>query len=225
MINKLTDIDQWHLERRGKFTSSENYKLLGMGKRGEFFTQTALSYIEKKAVEITTNIWERPELEEAKSILHGRVFEFNAFEWYIRETKNYSLTYLGEANPLFIDYEPLKGDSGGSPDAINITDSNSVDVGLEIKCPKDPIIHFRRLQWKDQWDIKENYPLLYTQAQHLLMCTGASEWHTISFDDRQKNYKNKGKIIVVYSDKKFQDELDIRLRMAIKERNKMIEGW
>lgn len=223
MNKPCTSIDEWINLRLGKFTSSEVYKLLGNNNKGLPLGAEAFTYIKQKAVERVTNLWERPELEEVKSLLWGKVHEQPAFEWYINTTKNYSMQYLGTETPLFLEYELLPNDSGGSPDGVNITPSFSVDMGLESKCPKNPVYHFDRLTWKDQWDLKENYLSCYTQIQHLLMITSAPEWHFLSFDDRQKQYKNKGKIIEVKPDKKFQDNLEIRIRMAIKERDRLIQ--
>lgn len=220
MINKFKDKDEWFLARRGKFTSSGVY-LLGVDYKG--LTKGAISYIKEKAVEKTTNMWERPELEEVKSLLWGNVHELPAYDWYVSNTRNKEMLYFGTDNPIFLDYEHLIDDSGGSPDGIVINKNYKVDVGLEVKCPKNPIYHFDRLLWKDQWDLKQNYIQCYTQIQHLLMITGAYEWHFLSFDERQKNVKNKGKIIVVKPDKKFQDNLDILLKLAIKERDKLIK--
>jgi len=215
--------DDWFLQRYGKFTSSEIYKLLKDDKVGQVFGAGAWTYIEQKAVERTTHLAERPELEEVKSLLWGKVYEYPAYAAYVEATKNHTMTYLGTETPLFLEYEPLAKDCGGSPDIINITVSNSIDLGAEIKCPKNPIFHFRRLVWKNQWDILQHYPLVYAQMQHLLMITGAVEWHFISYDDRQLLKKNKIKIIEVKPDKKFQDNLDLRIRMAIKERDKLIQ--
>lgn len=218
-------IDSWHLKRRGKFTASEDYKLLVPGKKGEMFGDGAMTYIEDKAIEMTTRMWERPELEEAKSILHGKAHEYPAYQEYVRVTRNTDMVYFGEANPVFYPYEPLAEEAGGSPDSgiINIVDGyGKIEMGAEIKCPKNPKNHFQRLRWRDQWDIKSNYILCYTQIQKLMMCTGALEWHFVSYDDRQLFRPKKIKIIEVKPDKKFQDNLEIRLRQAIKEKYRLI---
>jgi hypothetical protein len=122
--------DQWHLARWGKFTASECYKLLG--KDG------GSSYIEQKAIEMTTEMQEKPELEEVKSLLWGKVYEYPAYEAYVTHTKNYSMTYMGSEHPIFLDYELLTGESGGTPDVGNINDDFKMDYGCEIKCPKQP---------------------------------------------------------------------------------------
>jgi hypothetical protein len=54
------------------------------------------------------------------------------------------------------------------------TDTVKVDFGAEIKCPKNPLNHFERLKWKDQWDIQQHYPQAYIQIQNLMMITGAT---------------------------------------------------
>lgn len=221
-IGEIDKIDQWHLDRFHRFTSSENYKLLSGAKPNELWGSGARTYIEQKAVNATTRMQERPEMEEVKSLLWGKAHEYPAFEAYMQATRNYSMTYMGTENPLFLVYEPMADESGGTPDAVNITASNKIDIGLEIKCPKNSIEHFRRLKWKDQFDIKANYPLVYCQIQHLLMITGASEWHFSSFDDRQIFKSKKSKIITVFPDKKFQDNLHIRLEMAVKEKYRLI---
>lgn len=218
-------IDQWHMERWGKFTASECYKLLTPGTKGEMFGTGATTYIEQKALEMTTSMWERPELEEAKSILHGKAHEYPAYAEYISQTRNTSVKYLGEDNPIFLTYPLLPDECGGSPDSASITDSGNIDMGVEFKCPKNPLFHFRRLKWKDQWDLKNGYPLCYAQIQKLIMITSAPEWHFVSYDDRQRVKAKKIKIIPVFPDKNFQNVLEIRLRQAIKEKYRLISEY
>jgi hypothetical protein len=171
---------------------------------------------------MTTVMQERPELDEAKSILHGRAHEFPGFVSYRETTKNYSITYLGDENPMFYPYRPLAEESGGTPDCANITSSGLIDMGAEIKCPKNPINHFRRLKWTSQWDVRENYIQCYTQCQFLMMCTGAKQWDFVSYDDRQLVKSKKIKIIEIKPDKNFQNNLEIRIRQAIKEKYRII---
>lgn len=222
MISSIDKVDQWHLARWHRLTSSENYKLLTPAKPNELWSTGAMTYIEQKAVNTITRMEERPEMDEVKSLLWGKAHEYPAYEAYINETKNYSMTYMGTEDPIFLEYEPMADESGGTPDVANITSSNKIDVGAEIKCSKNSVEHFRRLSWTSQWDIKENYKLVYTQMQHLLMITGAFEWHFVSFDDRQLYKKNKTKIIAVKPDQKFMDNLHVKLEMAVKEKYKLL---
>jgi hypothetical protein len=222
----IDSVDQWYQERWSRFTASENYKLLISGKKGEVFGEAATTYIKQKAFEMVSVMWERPELEEVKSLLHGRVHEEPAFQRYIRTTKNYDMQYCGSDKPIFLEYEPLKRDCGGSPDAVHISEGNDtfkVDFGAEIKCPKNPINHFDRLKWKNQWDIQQYYPQAYVQIQNLMLITGAPSWDFVSYDERMKDKNLQIKIITVYTDKRTQDNLHFRLLRAIEERKKILQ--
>ncbi len=222
MFNEIKDsVDKWYSERWSKFTASENYKLLTNNAKGEVFGDGAWTYIKQKALEMATVYWERPELEEVKSLLHGKMYEYPAFERYINTTRNTEMVYLGSENPLFIEYEALKGNSGGSPDSI----TKQIDFGAEIKCPKNPMYHFDRLKWKDQWDISQNYKQAYVQIQNLMMITGAPEWDFVSFDERMRSKAMQIKIITVKPDKRLQDNLHLRLIKGIQERNKILEEY
>jgi hypothetical protein len=215
-------LDQWHLARWSKFTASENYKLL-VSNGSSMFGAGAMTYIKTKAMEMSTRMWERPELEEVKSLLHGKMYEYPAYKALVQATGLTSLRYLGTENPLFLEYEPLKKESGGSPDVISLTKSAAVEIVAEIKCPKNPMYHFERLKWKTQWDVKEGYLSCYSQIQNLMMIANAGLGYFVSFDERQINPAKKIKIIEVLPEKKFQDNLDIRLRMAVKEKYRIYD--
>lgn len=216
-------VDEWFLKRWARFTASEDYKLMVPGK-GEMFGTGAWTYIKQKALEMTTNMQERPELEEAKAILHGRSQQYAAHEAYTHHTKNYDLTYFGDDDPIFYPYLPLAEEAGGSPDSAVVTLQGSITMGAEFKNPKNPINHFDRLDWKDQFDVRENYPLAYTQCTKLMMCTGADQWDFVSYDDRQIVKSKRIKVIPIYlkKDKNFQNNLEVRLRCAIKEKYRII---
>jgi hypothetical protein len=218
------DLDQWHLQRWSKFTASENYKLLPSGGTA-MFSGGAYTYIKQKVLQMTTNMWERPEMDEVESLLHGKVHEYPAYKATVAATGYTGLIYLGEETKLFLDYEPLKGEVGGSPDSISLKEDATVGIVAEIKCPKNPMYHFDRLKWKDQWDVKEKYAQAYCQIQNLLMITNAELGLFISYDDRQKRVDKKCKIIDILPDKKFQDNLEIRLRMAIKEKYRIYDEY
>jgi hypothetical protein len=216
------DIDKWFEVRWAKLTASEDYKLFAPVKPNEKWGAGAITYIEQKAIEAVSVMWERPELEEVKSLLHGKVHEFPAFEDYVKQTRNTSMTYLGSDNPIFIEHEKFKEESGGTPDVVNILKDGSIDMGVEIKCPRNPLYHFRRLKWKDQYDLKSGYFSCYVQIQKLMLMTGAKEWHFASFDDRQRYQSKKTKIIQVFPDTNLQNALEIKIEMAIREKYKLI---
>src|SRR6478752_2263083 len=86
--------DEWYRKRWARFSASEMYKLLVSGAGQNMFGTGAWTYIKQKAVETTTKMWERPELDEAKSILHGRAHEFPGFLEYVNVTRNSDVMYL-----------------------------------------------------------------------------------------------------------------------------------
>lgn len=224
----MDNIDAWLSKRRGKFTASEAFKLLSPSKGDQLFGSGAWTYIKQKAIEMTTKLWERPELEEVESLLHGRAHEYPAYEAYIRATGHTDLVYMGDENPIFCPHPVLVDEFGGTPDCADINVVNGegkISFGIEIKCPKNPGVHFERLKWKDQFDLKEKYILVYTQIQSLMMCTGAPLWHFVSWDDRQILKAAKMKIIEVKPDKAFQTTLEIRIKQAIREKYRLISEY
>lgn len=223
-IQPSADLDQWHLQRWSKFTASENFKLLPTGAT-TMFSPGAYTYIKDKVLQMTTNMWQRPELDEVEALLHGKVHEYPAYKAMVSATGYTNLIYLGEERPLFLEYEALKGESGGSPDSISLTEDATVDMVAEIKCPKNSMNHFNRLVWKTQWDVKEKYIQAYTQIQNLMLISGARLGLFVSYDDRQKRVDKKYKIIDIMPDKKFQDNLDVRLRMAVKEKYRIYDEY
>lgn len=219
MIDKMDKVDKWHLERHSRFTSSENWKLLATGSDGKGFSVGGWTYIRQKALETVTVLWERPELEFVKSFLHGKIYEEPAFNRYVSETKNYNVKYFGSENPVFLAFNDF---SGGSPDALMGT-AKEIHLVPEIKCPKNSSVHMENLELKTQWDLKEKRIALYTQIQDLMRISGAPLGHSISYDERFRNPKLQIKIIEVLPDKKFQDNLEIRIAMAQKEKLKIID--
>lgn len=210
--------DKWHSDRYAKMTASVIYKLLPTGKDGKGFSAGGMTYIEEKAIESETDFYEAPEMEFVESLLYGNAYELPAFNHYVKVSRNYNMRYFGTENPLYLDYNEY---SGGSPDALQGSGEN-VDWVTEIKCPKNKANHYKYLKLKDQWDLREKRIEYYTQIQFLLMITKAKGAHFVSYDERWKNPNLKMKILDVMPDQKFQDNLEIRLKMAQKERLKLV---
>lgn len=219
MIDRMDVKDRWFLQRHGKFTASEIGKLLSKGAGTKMFGTGALTYIKQKAIEKMTVLWERPEVDEVKSLLHGKAHEYPAYEAYRIASGNYSMRYFGTEEPVFLE---LDQDSGGSPDGL-MGEGVKIYCGLELKCPKNSHIHWDYLKMKGQWDLKEYNADYYAQIQFLMKISNAEQWDFSSFDDRFIDPKKKTKIIKILPDKKFIDNLEIRIQMAVKMRNEMIE--
>lgn len=219
MIDQLDQRDRWHLQRHAMLTSSENYKLLPKGKDGTGFSQTGLTYITNKVIESMTVLYERPELDQVESLMHGKAYEEASFHRYVKESKNSSMRYFGSDNPVFIKHNEY---CGGSPDAC-MGDGEIVKWGAEMKNPKNPANHFLYMGFKTQWDLKEKRIEYYTQIQDLLLITEAEGWHFVSYDERFKNPKLQIKILEVMPDMKFQNNLEIRKSLAQKKKLEIIE--
>jgi hypothetical protein len=135
------------------------------------------------------------------------------------------MTYLGDESPTFIPCKKIIGESGGTPDVANIVlngDDATIDAGCELKNPINPAYHFRRLTWRTMWDVKEGYPSCYAQIQDLLRLTGASTWDFVSHDVRQLSRAKQILIIEVKPDRKFIDNLELRIELAVKEKYKIL---
>lgn len=217
MINGIDSKDEWLLQRWGKFTASMIYKILKKGVDGTGFSAGAMTYIEERAIESMTELYEAPEMEFVEPLMHGKHFEEAAFNRYVHDTKNYGMEHFGSENPLFMPYNEY---SGGSPDGKL---SEPVKWIWEGKCPKNPKNHLMYLKMKDQWDLKEKRIEYYSQIQFLIMIFKADGAHFSSYDERWKEEKLQNKIIEVLPDKKFQDNLEIRLHLAQKERLNIID--
>lgn len=221
MINQLDKVDGWYLQRYSKFTASEIHKLIGKGKDGTGFSVGGMTYIETKAIEEMTVMYERPELEFVESLMHGKAYEEPAFRAYVKVSRNTSMKHFGSDNPVYLPYNDY---SGGSPDGL-MGEVANIKCGLEIKCPKNPANHFKYLKMSSQWDLKEIRPEYYAQIQFLLMITQAEGFHFVSYDERFINPSKKIHIIDVLPDTKFQDNLELRIASAQKEKIKILEKY
>ncbi len=221
MLSSLDKKDLWHLSRHAMFTASQNFRLLDTGPGGKGFGKSALTYIEEKAIESMTDLHEQPKLEYVEALLHGHAHEAPAFFYYVERTGNNIMEYHGSENPIYIPYNKV---SGGSPDGVARSEGK-IFWGLELKCPATPKNHFKNLKMNTQWDLKQAKIHDYTQCQMLIMCTGANGWHWMSYDDRFKDPNLKGKIIEVLPDQNFMANLDIKIKLAEKERKRIVEMY
>lgn len=210
-------VDNWLIKRHGMFTASKIDLLWASGAAGRLFSPGGAGYIKKKAVEGLTTLFEKPEMEQVKSLLHGKVYEEPAINHYCRTSRNWDINYYGTLEPVFLLYN---NDSGGSPDA----QSGNKELLVEIKCPYNSEIHFDHLDFKDQFDLKEYNFNNYAQVQFLMMITGAKDAHWVSYDERFMDPSLKMKIVEIKPDIKFQNNLAVRIEMAIKEKYKIINN-
>jgi hypothetical protein len=60
--------------------------------------------------------------------------------------------------------------------------------------------------------------------QNLILITGAMGCDFVSYDERQLSHAKKIKIIEVKPDRKFIDNLELRIRLAVKEKYKILSA-
>lgn len=220
MINQTDPKGRWFLERHGKFTASLIHKIIPNGATS-MFTPTGWNYIQERAIESMTYMYEAPELEFVEALMHGKAYEENAYNQYIKVTKNYSMRHLGGENPLYLAYNEY---SGGSPDGI-MGEGENIEWLLEVKCPKNSKNHFKYMQFKTQWDLLEQRVEYYAQIQFLLMITKAKGAHFVSYDERFRDENKRLKVLDVFPDKKFADKLKVKLQTAQAEKLKIIAAF
>jgi len=199
---------EWLLERTGKFTASEFYKLVTYPKKTEL-SKGAITYITEKAVELLTVFsgdgfvsWD---------MRWGIDNELGAIKEFERAT-GIKITHTG-VNQEFI---TIGNNIGGTPDGLINTDS-----GAEIKCPKSTT-HFTYLEIHTQEDLKRVCADYYWQIQGLLFITGRKSWYFISYDPRYKNEKQRLHFIKVKPKLADQVFLYGRLEMAISYRDYLL---
>lgn len=224
--------DEWDEIRRGRFTSSEWYKLMECGKRP--MTEAELKARPKTGKGSKTTLVPDPTKMGDKGIKYIR-----AKVWETLTGKNlpqayaYPLVYGKETEPIAAEYyaqkynvEPVTvgfqvfGDyAGGSPDRL-IGD----DEGLEIKCPSsDEQIDY--LMLNDHYDLKRNYPEYYWQCVSLMLFTDRKTWHFCTFDPRMADEKHKMTRITMEWDK-VEEDIDavlLALQGAVKAKLELIQ--
>lgn len=189
---------EWYEERRGKFTSSQASKLLGIKGIGE----TGRTYAFELAVDIVEGI------DEAKQSIsydmqHGIDTEPYGFEQF---RQNKSLEFLEVHKCGFF---TLNKDVGGSPDGIV-----SNNMLLEIKCPKD----LKLFRLVCDGIIDKEY---LDQMQHQ-MWTTATE-HVYHFNYIIHKGEPKWHEILVHRDEKTIDLLKVRTKDGIEVRDEYVE--
>lgn len=214
-------------EWRGKFNASHVYQLLSSGKNGEVFGEGALTHIMDRAIQMTTTISEVEEPgDKPAQLTHGDRNELEAYLHYMDGAPNPEVKYFGPGDqPDFVPKFGMLDEFICYPDGGVVGADKSISFGIEIKCPFNSLIHFERLRWTSQWDIKEKYMQCYAQIQANMMYTGASEWHFVSYDPRQVLKRLKIKVIPVFGDVEFQEDLVFRIKEAVKEKYKIISEY
>lgn len=178
--------NDWEMERCGKFTASEIYKLISKPRTGNgYFSKEGQTYIRAKAAEILTMELVNGGRSNMPAMEWGNANEYDAVERFKKET-GLEVEYFGGANPKFFEYSPF---SGGSPDGVG------EDFIIESKCPFNAGEHLSHLLLNDFIDLKDYYPEAYWQMTFNMIVTQKEFGYFISFDPRYADEKLQIKII------------------------------
>lgn len=177
-----------NINRIGKFTSSEIWKLTKKDRSGKGFGQIALSYIEEKIYEKLLGRSLSTE-SDAKPLQWGKLNEAKCFELLGLE---YTLTSDKTINHTKFD------NWSGSPDGVKD------GVVIDIKCPftlksfcqlnnchdKDTLIEFTQSGEAYYWQLVSNSILTNTnKAELIVYCPYQSELNSIREEAEINNYK------------------------------------
>lgn len=164
----------WLEQRRGRFTSSEIWKLMTDPKsKSAEFSETALTYIYEKVGERLTGYDSGHFDNEATT--WGHTQEPNARMWYTR-LQNVEVEETG-----FVEYDEFLG---GSPDGLV-----GEDGLIEIKCPFKSSVHISHVLIKDEPDFKKEFKNHYWQVKCNILVTGRKWCDFVSYDPRLNHDK------------------------------------
>jgi len=199
----------WLLERIGKFTASQFYKLTTAPTKKEL-PVGAITFTGEKVVELLTEFLD--DRFVSKDMQWGIDHELEAIEEFKKRT-GLKVYATGTEQELLKQSNAV----GGTPDGLINKDS-----GIEVKCPKSTT-HFKYLNIANQEELKEVCPDYYWQIQGLLQITGRKIWYFISYDPRFKNEKQRLHFIKVKPNKEDQKFLAERLALAVFYRDYLLE--
>jgi exodeoxyribonuclease (lambda-induced) len=187
---------EWFEQRRGKFTASETFKIMGVRGLGE----TGNTFALEKAIELVCD----PEDDNfvSSDMQRGIDLEPLAFAKF-KELKE--VEFLEVENCGFFEYCE---NSGASPDGL-VSD----DAVLEIKCPKKTT--FFKLVATNEIDSK-----YYAQMQLQMMATNRNRAHFFNYLVHEgMEYWHE---IIVERDEVLCDKIKERIKEAVEIKNEYI---
>jgi YqaJ-like viral recombinase domain len=186
-------------DRLGRVTASGIYALMGTPRaKGEQWTQTAITYLNKKIAERLTGVPE-PSVDTIAT-RWGLDNEHLAIAEFERQF-DVETQHAG-----FIKY---RDSAGCTPDAKLV----GHPIGIEIKCPFDSANMVAYLQLENQQDLRDEYPNHYWQIMSTLLFTGWEQYWFAAFDPRMPD-KYKLKTISIVPDPAAFEAIEIKLIMA-----------
>ena len=185
LIESVKQNTAWDTARLGKFTGSRLGDLFVQPKTKEAkelgeWSKTAETYILSKVMEIVTG--QAQDGASGAAIDHGNEWEETA----LLELQK-AIGCPDEKTNLRPGFKLFNSYSGASPDAF--MELNGTKVGVEMKCPFNPINHYHHSQIQSEADLKRINSDYYWQVQMNMLTYGLGAWIFASFDPRQPEHR------------------------------------
>lgn len=202
---------EWDAVRVGRFTSSENWRLMvdpksNADKEAGKLSETSMTYVNEKVAEVMTGQC-KPQ-GYAFPLVWGTEKEPEAIEYFCNKT---GFTHERVGFFSFSDH------AGGSPDGI----INNMEI-LEVKCPYDSKVQIEYLMLTDQYDLKRHFREYYWQCQCNLLFTGFDVCHFVTYDPRMKDDKHMMTHLIINKDEKDHLLIVAKLEKAVEEKLKLL---
>lgn len=206
---------EWLNARLGRFTASEIHKIFVSGKKkDELLGVGAMTYIRTKAAEILTQ--EVKDDIDFKQAEWGKSHEAEAcaaFEKWLGKSGQ----YYGAGNPMFFEHGDFEG---CSPDW-----EIESEEGADMKCPYNSAEHLKNLTLESAEDLANERWEYYCQLQFSMKMRGWKVAYFVSYDPRFVYDWMQLKVITVYPDQEWREELSKRLPAATKALKAMVKKF
>lgn len=203
--------DEWHLQRKGRFTASEILDICESDQKREtaVFNKVYEAMMPDDVfIEMKRNERSSPSMD------WGTLYESEAKAHYERVTGKV-VTNVG-----FVSYG---NDSGGSPDGLILADNGQT----EFKCPFNGAIHLRFFGMKHQYELLEYCKYgaagkkYYYQIQANILFNNSDYCDFMSYDPRLIDLF-KGKPLRVEPDEKVMKEIEDSIKLASEMKQEML---
>lgn len=227
---KTDEQTTWMLQRKGKFTASEIWKLFTeprtkADKEAGVLSQTAETYVLEKAVEMATGF--RPKFTN-KEMEHGIINEPAGFSAFLDHIDLQGWEYCPN------EFYTINEDSGASPDGICRQDGKIIAV-VDIKCPQ-PLTFFGLRSQGNALEVEAKY---FYQLQMQMLATGASVGYLVYYLAEEFGNTFTGEVEATFDlpvrsrliiqqvpqDKQVQTEMMDKIAKAVKRRDYIVRSF
>ena len=210
--NLIQGSNEWLEIRKGKFTSSEIYRLLAEPKSKKDkdagnLSDGAMTYVLEKVHEVLTG--ESKGNFDNEATVWGVQNESLAREWY-KKLKGVEVEEHG--------FTQISDSFGGSSDGL------TENGGIEIKCPFNGAIHLSYSLIESQEYMKDNFKKHYWQCVSNCFINKKEWWDFISFDPRL-NYDSGFFCIRIIPTEEDYSLLSKKVEQATKKKFELLEKF